>query len=244
MRADERAAALWRLPLKETAALIMSGRVRLDGVPVGKPGDEVTPDAALTLLEKPKRFASRSGYKLEYALDTFGIDVAGRTVCDIGASNGGFTDCLLQRGAARVHAVDVAYGILAWELRQDARVHVLERCNARYLTADMIGETADMVTADVSFISLKKIFPAMTRVLRGSGEAVCLIKPQFEAARRELTKNGMLRDEAVLPGLFEELAAAAAQQGLVKTRLVRSPMEGSHGNIEYLMRLIKMSSEP
>ena len=174
IRLDALAARQFAVPLEEAAALIMAGRVYIGHVPADKPGEPVSPDTVLTLREKPRKYASRSGYKLEKALRAFGVDPAGRTACDIGASNGGFTDCLLQHGAAHVSAVDVAYGILAWELRQDKRVTVLERTNARHLTAEQIGGPCDLATADVSFISLKKIFPAVDRILQPGGESIAI----------------------------------------------------------------------
>ena len=158
----------------------------------------------------------------------------GLTVCDIGASNGGFTDCLLQNGAAHVFSVDVAYGILAWELRNDPRVTVLERTNARNLTAEQLGCVCQLVTADVSFISLTKIFPAMRRVLTDDGRVITLIKPQFEAERRQLGKNGVLKDPADLPPLLHRLFDAAAESGLFVKQLTVSPIHGTNGNVEYL----------
>ena len=173
-------------------------------------------DTVLTLREKARKYASRSGYKLEKALRVFPLDVAGQTVCDIGASNGGFTDCLLQNDAAHVFAVDVAYGILAWELRQDARVTVMERTNARHLTAEQLGKLCDLVTVDVAFISLTKIYPAIDRILKPDGRCVCLIKPQFEAKPFQLGKNGIVKDPAILPPLIGSLIDAAARTLLVE----------------------------
>ena len=157
-------------------------------------------------------------------------------MCDIGASNGGFTDCLLQNGAQRVFAVDVAYGILDYKLRIDERVTVLERTNARNLTLEQLGDTVcDMVTVDVSFISLKKIYPAIHRVLKEGGEVVTLIKPQFEAKQKELGKNGILTDPAAtLPPLMADLFACAAENGLTVLGLTVSPIHGTNGNVEYL----------
>ena len=177
---------------------------------------------------------------LAKALDVFAVDPAGMTACDIGASNGGFTDCLLQHGAAHVFAVDVAYGILAWELREDARVTVMERTNARNLTLEQLEAfgaaplPCQLVTADVSFISLKRIFPAADRVLREDGECLCLIKPQFEAQPRQLGKNGIVKDLAILPPLLLSLAAAARDSRLFLRGLTVSPIHGTNGNVEYL----------
>ncbi|HIW73987.1 MAG TPA: TlyA family RNA methyltransferase [Firmicutes bacterium] len=234
IRLDALAAKQFAVPLEEAAALLMAGRVYIGHVPAGKPGEPVPPDTVLTLREKPRKYASRSGYKLEKALGAFGVDPTGRTACDLGASNGGFTDCLLQHGAARVCAVDVAYGILAWELRQDGRVTVLERTNARNLTAEQVGGPCDLVTADVSFISLTKIFPAVDRILKPDGQCLALIKPQFEAAPRQVGKNGVLRDPADLPPLLLSLLGAAEGNGLHPAGLTVSPIHGANGNVEYL----------
>lgn len=219
---------------EEATGLIMAGRIWIGHVPADKPGMAVRADTVLTLLEKPKKYASRSGYKLAKALEVFAPTVQDKVACDIGASNGGFTDCLLQNGAAHVFSVDVAYGILAWELRNDERVTVLERTNARNLTAEQLGRTCDLVTADVSFISLTKIFPAMRRVLIPEGIVITLIKPQFEAERRQLGKNGVLKDPADLPPLLRRLFASAAENGLYVKGLTVSPIHGTNGNVEYL----------
>ncbi len=236
IRLDQLAADQFGVDITTAAALIMEGRVYIGHVPADKPGTAVAADTTLTLREKARKFASRSGYKLEKALEHFAIDPADLTVCDIGASNGGFTDCLLQNGAAHVFSVDVAYGILAWELRNDPRVTVLERTNARNLTPEQLnGTICDMVTVDVSFISLKKIYPAIHRILCEGGELVTLIKPQFEAKPKELGKNGILRDPAAtLPPLLEDLFACAGENGLELLGLTVSPIHGTNGNVEYL----------
>lgn len=221
---------------QQAAALIMSGRVMLDDVITDKPGEQVNQNATPVIKEKQKKFASRSGFKLEKALKSFKLDVTGLTVCDIGASNGGFTDCLLMHGAAHVFAVDVAYGILEWKLRQDKRVTVFERTNARYLTVDKLGVYCDMVTADVSFISLKKIFPAVDAILKPDGCCVCLIKPQFEAAPHQVGKNGIINNPDDLPPLLLSIALAAAQSHIFLSAMTVSPIHGTNGNIEYLAR--------
>lgn len=237
MRLDDLAARQWGISREEAAALIMEGRVWIGQTPADKPGTPVDGATELTLREKARKYASRSGYKLEKALRYFSLDVAGNTVCDIGASNGGFTDCLLQNGAARVFAVDVAYGILAWELRQDERVTVMERTNARYLTAEQLGDMCDLVTIDVAFISLTKIFPAVDRILKEDGTCVCLIKPQFEAKPFQLGKNGRVKDPAILPPLIAGLMEAAAVHHLYPQGLTVSPIHGTNGNVEYLLLL-------
>lgn len=235
-RLDQLTADQFGVDITTAAALIMEGRVYIGHVPADKPGTAVADDTVLTLKEKARKFASRSGYKLEKALGHFSVDPTRLTVCDIGASNGGFTDCLLQSGAAHVFSVDVAYGILAWELRNDERVTVLERTNARNLTPEQLDNTiCDMVTVDVSFISLKKIYPAIHRILKEGGEVITLIKPQFEAKPKELGKNGILRDPAAtLPPLLEELFACAGENGLEVVGLTVSPIHGTNGNVEYL----------
>ncbi len=236
MRLDALAIQQFGITPEEACGLIMAGRVWIGHVPADKPGMSVPADTVLTLMEKEKRYASRSGYKLAKALQVFDQSVADLTVCDIGASNGGFTDCLLQNGAAHVFAVDVAYGILAWELRNDDRVTVMERTNARRLTAEQLGTVCDMVTADVSFISLRKIYPAIREILAPNGVCICLIKPQFEAQQRQLGKNGVLKDPADLPPLLRELFTAAAENGLHVQQLTVSPIHGTNGNVEYLAR--------
>lgn len=235
VRLDALVQQQFSLSAEEATGLIMAGRIRIGHVPADKAGMPVPADTVLTLTEKSRCYASRSGYKLEKALSVFERNVTDLTVCDIGASNGGFTDCLLQHGAARVFAVDVAYGILDWKLRNDPRVTVLERTNARHLTAEQLGTVCDLVTADVSFISLSKIYPAIRRVLKPDGEVISLIKPQFEAPRQKLGKNGVLKDPSSdLPPLLSSLFAAAAENGLFVCGLTVSPIHGTNGNVEYL----------
>lgn len=244
IRLDKLAIRQLGLSHEEATGLIMSGRIFIGNIPADKPGEPVSTDTILTLKEKSRRYASRSGYKLEKAINAFNIEVTGLTVCDIGASNGGFTDCLLQHGAAHVFSVDVAYGIFAWELRCDERVTVFERTNARSLTAEMLGETCNMVTADVSFISLKKIFPAINLVLKPDGCCVCLIKPQFEASSRQVGKNGVLKDLNDLPPLLLSIADSAAENNLYLNALTVSPIHGTNGNIEYLARFDRYAGLP
>lgn len=234
IRLDKLAAEQFGVSEQEAAALIMEGRVWMGHVPADKAGTTVPDDTVLTLREKAKKYASRSGYKLEKALDVFDINVKDKRVCDIGASNGGFTDCLLQNGAERVWAVDVAYGVLEWFLRNDERVTVMERTNARRLTKEMLGEQCDMVTADVSFISLTKIFPAMNDILKEDGCVMTLIKPQFEAPQKALGKNGIVKDRAILPPLIMSITDEAAKEGLYLKDLAVSPIHGQNGNVEYL----------
>ena len=211
--------------------LIGAGEVLVDGRVVDKPGAQVPMTATLTLAARP-RFVSRGGEKLDAALERFAIPVAGRVAADIGASTGGFTDCLLQRGALRVYALDVGYGQLAWALRQDPRVVVLERTNARYVTA--LPERVDLIVSDVSFISVRLIYPTAVRWLREGGEIVSLIKPQFEAGRAQVGKGGVVRDPAVHRQVLVEVCAALAELGLGLRGLMVSPLLGPAGNLEFL----------
>ncbi len=245
IRLDELTARQLNISVKEAAALIMEGRIWIGDVPADKAGTAVAENTVIICRDKAKKYASRSGYKLEKALACFAVDPTGITVCDIGASNGGFTDCLLQSGAKHVFSVDVAYGILAWELRNDERVTVRERTNARNLTPDDLdGTICDMVTVDVSFISLKKIFPAIHRILKDGGEVITLIKPQFEAKKHELGKNGILKDAAAtLPPLLADIFTVAAENGLTVKGLTVSPIHGTNGNVEYLAHY-RHSAEP
>jgi 23S rRNA (cytidine1920-2'-O)/16S rRNA (cytidine1409-2'-O)-methyltransferase len=215
--------------------LILAGHVRVDGQLVHKASDLVEETAGI-ILEATEKFVSRGGYKLEAALDTFRIDPAGKTCLDIGASTGGFTDCLLQRGAAQVHAVDVGKGQLAWKLRQDSRVVVHDGVNARNLT----GELVDLVTIDVSFISLTKVLPAAANLLRPGGQLVALIKPQFEAGRKFVSKGGVVRDSGVHDRVKTEVIEfATGTLGLRLIGVCDSPLLGPAGNKEFLAGFTK-----
>ncbi len=211
--------------------LIMAGEVRVAGEVADKPGRQVPVDAPIEVMARP-RFVSRGGEKLEAALNRFGLDVRGWVAADVGASTGGFTDCLLQRGAARVYAIDVGYGQLAWRLRNDPRVVVMERTNARYL--ERLPEPVDLVTIDVSFISLRLIFPRAVNWLKAEGHVIALIKPQFEAGRREVGKGGVVRDPAVHRTVLARVLTAAADLGLGLQGLMPSPLLGPAGNVEFL----------
>ena len=182
-------------------------------------------------------YASRGGYKLEGALKSLGIEVKDKVIADLGSSTGGFTDCLLKNGASRVYAVDVGYGILAWKLRKDKRVVVLERKNARYLKLEDLGERVDMVTADLAFISLKKIIPVLPDILKENGEALCLIKPQFEVKRREVGPKGVVKDPALHQRVIEEISGAAEKNGFKVRGVVESPLQGPQGNKEFFIYL-------
>ncbi len=215
--------------------VILAGLVRLDGRLVTKPGTLVRVGAQVTLQER-MRYVSRAGVKAEAALDAFGIKVGGRICADIGSSTGGFTDCLLQRGAARVYAIDVGKGLLHWKLRNDPRVIVKEGVNARYLRDDLLPERVSLAVVDVSFISLRLILPAVLRILDPSGEIVSLIKPQFEAGRREVGKGGVVHDEKVRQAVIDRLRDYGVNTlGLIWRGVCPSPIRGPAGNIEYLV---------
>ncbi len=221
---------------EKARALVMAGAVMLDGKRCDKPAALVTAGQEVS-VQQPDEFVSRGGKKLQKAIESFGIDLTGTVCIDVGASTGGFTDCMLQHGAAYVYAVDVGYGQLAWRLRQDARVCVMERQNARYLQKEMFGRAVSFASIDVSFISLKLILPALQRVLTPPYTISALIKPQFEAGRERVGKKGVVRDKAVHTDVIEGILAFAGQQGLVVCGLDFSPIRGPEGNIEYLVCL-------
>ena len=228
-------------PSRERArALILAGAVSVDGRPVAKAGIAVAPGADVQLATADHPYVGRGGLKLAHALDQFAIPVAGRVALDIGASTGGFTDVLLQRGARRVVALDVGHGQLDWKLRTDPRVVVIERFNARLLTADHLPaelRAFDIVTIDVSFISLRHILPAAVPLLGADADLVVLVKPQFEAGRREVGKGGIVRSPEVHARVVDEITAAADALGLTRAGVVDSPIEGMEGNREFLMHL-------
>ncbi len=220
----------------QARALIMEGRVRLDGVPATKAGQSVREDASIE-VEQPRRFVSRGGEKLEAGLDAFGLDVRGVDALDVGASTGGFTDALLQRGAGHVTALDVGYGQLDWRLRNDERVTVVERTNFRRLPDDAFPDGFDLIAVDASFISLRTILARAVAFLRPGGAIVALVKPQFEAGRERLGAKGVVRDAAVHREVLTEVSEAARALGLVPVRLIASPLRGPAGNREFLMEL-------
>ncbi|HYT38784.1 MAG TPA: TlyA family RNA methyltransferase, partial [Acidimicrobiia bacterium] len=214
---------------------IAAGLVLVSGARADRAGRLVSPDEPVHLEGPPSRFVSRGGEKLAAALDRFAVDVAGARALDAGASTGGFTDCLLQRGAASVVAVDVGTGQLAWSLRNDPRVLVRERCNARNLAlADVGGVAVDVVVADLSFISLRLVAPALVAVARDGADAVLLIKPQFEAGRGQVRRGGLVTDPAVHLSVLEQVTAALAAGGLGPVAVMPSPLRGAAGNIEFL----------
>jgi 23S rRNA (cytidine1920-2'-O)/16S rRNA (cytidine1409-2'-O)-methyltransferase len=220
-------------------ALVMAGAVVVGEARVDKPGALVDPAAPIRLKEDaaPQRYVSRGAQKLEKALEVFPVDPRGATCADLGASTGGFTDLLLQRGAAKVYAVDVGYGQLHARLRGDARVVVRERENARALTAETLGERVDLVTGDLSFISLRLVLPAVKAILRPGGHALLLVKPQFEVGKGEVGKGGVVRDDAKRRAALEAVAAAARELGFEVLGHAESPIEGPAGNREWLLGL-------
>lgn len=219
----------------------MAGAVLADNQKVTKPGASVAADAEIRLLDDGCPFVSRGGIKLAHALDAFGVAPAGRTCLDLGCSTGGFTDCLLQRGAARVHGVDVGRGLLHARLRADPRVTLTERCNARNIRPeDFPGAAFDLVVIDLSFISLRLVLPAVAGLLRaggGAADVVALVKPQFEASRGEVGKGGIVRDAAVRRRAVDEVARAAAAAGFTVAGETESPITGADGNVEYFLHL-------
>lgn len=224
---------------QKAQAVIMAGSVFVDGQRVDKPGTAVPNTAAIQVRGHALPYVSRGGLKLEKAMQTFPLTLDGKVCADIGASTGGFTDCMLQNGAAKVYAVDVGYGQLDWRLRNDGRVVCLERTNARYLTHEQIPEELDFASIDVSFISLKLIFPALYQLLRYGGEVACLIKPQFEAGREKVGKKGVVRDPKVHLEVLESFLTYAKDNAFTVLGITYSPIRGPEGNIEYLGYLKK-----
>jgi 23S rRNA (cytidine1920-2'-O)/16S rRNA (cytidine1409-2'-O)-methyltransferase len=225
--------------LEKARALIYAGAVLVDQRSVTKPGKAVDPSGFLSLKQAEHPYVSRGGVKLAHALDHFGISVRGRKALDIGASTGGFTHCLLLRGIETVWAVDVGYGQLAWALRQDPRVRVLERTNARYLAPADIGPPVDLAVIDASFISLKLLIPALLPLLKPRGEILALVKPQFEVGRGQVGKGGVVRREEDRLLAVQDLAAYFEGLGLVVSEPTASPILGAKGNQEFFLYLQK-----
>lgn len=216
---------------------IMSGLVFVNGQRADKPGTPVDPDAAIEVRGDALPFVSRGGFKLDKALKVFPVNPEGKTCIDCGASTGGFTDVLLQHGAAKVYSVDVGYGQLAWKLRTDERVVNLERTNLRYITTEQIPELLDLAVMDVSFISIKLVLPAVLTLLKPGADLICLIKPQFEAGRDEVGKKGVVRDQRVHREVVNGILQFAPTIGLTVMGLDFSPIKGPEGNIEYICHL-------
>ena len=219
---------------QKAQALIMAGQVYVKGQKVDKAGAPTDPEAPVEVRGEGLRYVSRGGLKLEKAMALWPIDLQGKTCADIGASTGGFTECMLQNGAGNVYAVDVGYGQLAWKLRSDERVVTLERTNARYLTHEEIPDELDFFSVDVSFISLSLILPPIRTLMKPGGQGVCLIKPQFEAGRDKVGKKGVVRDKAVHLEVLEHFLDHARAAGFALRGLTFSPIRGPEGNIEYL----------
>ena len=218
-------------------AVILAGQVTVDGRVVSKAGTAVAADARVELVQPDHPYVGRGGLKLAHALDTFGVRVDGREALDIGASTGGFTDVLLQRGASRVVALDVGHGQLDWRIRTDARVVVIEGLNARFLSMQDVPGPVDLVVIDVSFISLTQILPRVPQVLRDGADVIPLVKPQFEAGRDEVGKKGVVRDPEVQARAIERVTKAAAEVGLARIAMTPSPITGAEGNQEFLLHL-------
>lgn len=223
--------------------IIMAGDVYVNHQKADKPGMNVAEEDEIEVRGDTLPYVSRGGLKLEKAMKEFDLQLTDRICADIGASTGGFTDCMLQNGAKRVYAVDVGYGQLAWKLRCDERVVNLERTNIRYITEEQIPEPIDFASIDVSFISLKLVLPVLSRILREGGEAVCLVKPQFEAGRELVGKKGVVREESTHVLVVDNAVSYAKENGFTPLHLTYSPIRGPEGNIEYLMHLIKGAPE-
>jgi len=224
-------------------ALIMAGKVVVDENRVEKPGTQVWPDADIRLKGEDIPFVSRGGVKLDRALEVFGIDPQGKRAIDVGASTGGFTDCLIQRGVAEVFAVDVGYGQLAWKLRQDARVVNLERRNIRYLDLQEIGEPVELIVVDTSFISIQKFLLRLRHMVREDGDIVILIKPQFEVGKGKVEKGGIIRDHEAHKRVVERVRHEAREIGLETRGVIESPLKGAKGNKEFFIHLVRREGE-
>lgn len=231
-------------PSREKAkTMIMEGNVFVNNNREDKAGSTFSEDCQIEVRGKTLQYVSRGGLKLEKAMTHFGITLEGKICMDIGASTGGFTDCMLQNGAQKVYAVDVGYGQFAWKLRQDERVVCMEKTNIRYVTPEQIGDALDFASVDVSFISLTKVLGPAKELLKEDGQMVCLIKPQFEAGREKVGKKGVVRDKGVHEEVIEKVISFALETGFSIYNLEYSPIKGPEGNIEYLV-YIGRSEEP
>ncbi|MBQ9930774.1 MAG: TlyA family RNA methyltransferase [Firmicutes bacterium] len=231
-------------PSREQAkASLMAGLVTVDGRLADKPGMQVDTEAVIAIKEVLCPFVSRGGLKLKKALEEFGLSVKDAVGVDMGASTGGFTDCMLQNGAVKVYSIDVGYGQLDWKLRQDPRVVNMEKTNIRYMDPAVIEEKADIISIDVSFISVNLIFPVARAVIKDGGNMVCLVKPQFEAGREQIGKGGIVKKKEVHIEVIEKVAAYGVKAGFKPAGLSWSPVTGAKGNIEYLMHLVPAAPE-
>lgn len=224
---------------EKAKAIIMSGIVYVDNNKEDKAGTTFEETARIEVRGNTLKYVSRGGLKLEKAMNNFGVTLEGKVCMDVGASTGGFTDCMLQNGAVKVYSVDVGYGQFAWKLRQDPRVVCMEKTNIRYVTPADIDDVLDFASVDVSFISLTKVLIPARELLRDGGEMVCLIKPQFEAGREKVGKKGVVRDKAVHEEVVERIIEFASQNGFFVKNLEYSPIKGPEGNIEYLVYIRK-----
>ena len=224
---------------EKAKAMIMAGSVYLNGQKALKGGVNIKETDVIEVRGAVNPFVSRGGLKLDKAMKSFDLDLTGNICMDIGASTGGFTDCMLANGAKKVYAIDVGYGQLAWKLRCDERVVNLERTNFRYVTREQVPDETDFASVDVSFISLKLILPVMHTLLKDGGRAVCLIKPQFEAGKENIGKKGVVRDKSVHEAVVENITSFAAENGFKVIDVDFSPIKGPEGNIEYLMFIEK-----
>ena len=228
---------------QKAQAVIMAGQVYVAGQKVDKAGAQIEESAEIEVRGKTLAYVSRGGLKLEKAMQSFPISLSGAVCGDIGASTGGFTDCMLQNGAVKVYAVDVGYGQLAWSLRSDERVICMERTNARYLTHEQIPDELDFASIDVSFISLRLILPAVRSLLKQNGHVVCLVKPQFEAGKEKVGKKGVVRDPKVHLEVLEQFLVNARDADFTVKDITFSPIRGPEGNIEYLGFLVAGASD-
>ena len=222
---------------QKASALIMSGNILVNNFPMDKPGSMVPVDAEIINKGSDLPFVSRGGYKIEEAISTLDIDVTGMTCLDVGASTGGFTDCLLQHGACRVYAIDVGYGQLDWKLRNDSRVVVIERTNIRYAPPELFPEPFDLISIDVSFISLKIVIPAVKPFLKNNGKILALIKPQFEVGKNQVGKGGVVKDPALHQSVIEQLTVFFSDEGFNIGPVIPSPILGPKGNKEFIIYL-------
>jgi 23S rRNA (cytidine1920-2'-O)/16S rRNA (cytidine1409-2'-O)-methyltransferase len=231
-------------PTREKAkSAIMAGEVLVEGERVNKSGQRIKAESNISVIKKETAYVSRGGEKLEKALKVFNVNVKGKRVIDVGASTGGFTDCLLKFGAKKVYCIDVGYGQIAWKLQKDNRVAVIDRTNIRYLTADKFNDLFELATIDVSFISLDKVLPAVYSLIKERGEVVALIKPQFEAGREFIQKGGLVKMVEVHQMVIERVSEKAGEMGFSIHGLTFSPLKKTSGNIEYLIYLVKNSGK-
>jgi 23S rRNA (cytidine1920-2'-O)/16S rRNA (cytidine1409-2'-O)-methyltransferase len=224
---------------EKAQAVIFAGQVLVNGQKQDKAGALVPEDADIRILGETLRYVSRGGLKLEAALKEFYVDVTGKTALDVGASTGGFTDCLLQHGCKKVYAVDVGYGQLAWKLRQDPRIVVIERTNIRQMVSSLIPEKVDLVVIDVSFISLEKVIPPAMQFLAANAELIALIKPQFEVGKEQVGKGGIVRDESARNAVVDRITGFIREQGFDVKGVIPSPITGQDGNVEFLIHAVR-----